>query len=377
MNSKGENHMIVTTTNAVQGMEIKKYLGVVSGECVLGTGAFSEIFARASDILGEESIEFRDKLKEATKNALSNMQMEASKINADAIVGVNIDINVNISNMFIVSAIGTAVLLKGNETEPHEKKSKNVWITNYYSDIPIRLETAIISVNLKNEKSAINLSGMNYGTQKIQAIRADIDFITIFDDLICEKDLALDVINEDNGKITTPEHELKLHTNDFERIKAAKIHIKCYVIDGKSVNVEQSTYKEIETDDIDAKKEKYGTGYFSDSEEFDGLWKCICGHINPNDSVCKICGRSFSKISSGVDRYAHLYELAAKKSNAIEIYELYREYLSNNPSNEMEPHLEKLKTLASNERLYGNRKKAALKYIEENIFEQLTTEVKK
>ena len=367
-----KSQIIITTTNTIEGKNIEKYLGVVTGQCVLGTGIISEKAAQFADLLGTESLVFGEKLKEAKMRALSDMKEEAHKMGAEAVVGVKLDITIAGYNMCAASANGTAVTIKEPEIDEQRskalsKQSKNVWITNYYSDLPFRLENAMITASEESDELRIQIFGVNYGGESIQAIKADVDYITIFDTCISEKDLSFSVNNDDDGNIITPEYFVRVQKSMYEIIKEIKVHIRCFVTDGKPINVEQSTYNDIITDDLAGMKEKYGKKYFADPEDFEDSWECICGHINKKGDACSICGTLFSTYNNGIGLYAHLYGVAIDKKNAIEIYELYKDYIAQNPSEEMSKHLEKLKSLADIERMYGNCKNSALKYIEENI----------
>ena len=362
-----ESQIILTTTNEIQGREIDKYLGIVSGESVLGTGVFSEVFASISDLIGAESSVFGEKLKEAKKSAVLYVKNEASKLGADAIVGADIEVGVTANNMFIVSVSGTAVKLK--TTGKYQKNSKDVWVVNYCNAISLRFEKTIISARDTMENIMLIIHGVNYGECTIQAIRADIDLITIFDDCISIKGIAFDVIQDDKGGFETPEFEINVPKSELGLIKSIKIYVKRYVCNGKSINAEAYVHEDIISDDLDAGKEKYGKGYFADPAEFDDSWRCICGQINKKSEVCSMCGRAFDTINNGIGSYTHLYEFAIDKKNAIEIYELYKDYISKNPCTEMEKHIDKLKSIADIERMYGNKKNVAIKYIEENISE--------
>ena len=44
--------MIVTTTNSIEGYTIRKYLGVVNANVVIGTNLFSDIAASLTDVFG-------------------------------------------------------------------------------------------------------------------------------------------------------------------------------------------------------------------------------------------------------------------------------------------------------------------------------------
>ena len=47
--------MILTTTPNIEGHRITEYLGVVTGEAVLGTNFFRDFFAKVLDVIGGRS----------------------------------------------------------------------------------------------------------------------------------------------------------------------------------------------------------------------------------------------------------------------------------------------------------------------------------
>ena len=102
--------MIVTTTPTVEGRPAREYLGIVTGEAILGANMFKDIFAGIRDIVGGRSGAYEQELGKARRTALAEMQDEARRLGADAVVGVDLDYEV-INNMLMVSASGTAVRL--------------------------------------------------------------------------------------------------------------------------------------------------------------------------------------------------------------------------------------------------------------------------
>jgi len=104
--------MIVTTTNSVEGKEIRDYIGVVSGEAIMGANVFRDVFASITDIIGGRSGAYEGKLKQARQISLQEMEAEAQMSNADAVVGVDLDYEVIRDGMLMVTASGTAVRLK-------------------------------------------------------------------------------------------------------------------------------------------------------------------------------------------------------------------------------------------------------------------------
>lgn len=47
--------MIQTTTNAIDGRTVSEYLGVVTGEAILGANIVRDLFAGVRDIVGGRS----------------------------------------------------------------------------------------------------------------------------------------------------------------------------------------------------------------------------------------------------------------------------------------------------------------------------------
>jgi uncharacterized protein YbjQ (UPF0145 family) len=107
--------MITTTTPNVDGRRVVQYLGVVSGECVAGTNIFADFFASVRDIFGGRSGAYQQILRQSRDEALADMEAEAQKRGANAIVGVDLDYNTISSDrktLLYVVASGTAVLLE-------------------------------------------------------------------------------------------------------------------------------------------------------------------------------------------------------------------------------------------------------------------------
>jgi uncharacterized protein YbjQ (UPF0145 family) len=112
----GMSGMITSTTNSIEGREVAEYRGIVTGEAILGTNIFRDIFAGIRDIVGGRSGAYEKALREAREIALAEMQDEAARLGATAVIGVDLDYE-NISaggssSMLMVSASGTAVVLR-------------------------------------------------------------------------------------------------------------------------------------------------------------------------------------------------------------------------------------------------------------------------
>jgi uncharacterized protein YbjQ (UPF0145 family) len=106
--------MIVTTTQSIEGHRIAQYLGVVTGEAVLGANIFRDLFAGIRDIVGGRSGSYEKELQRARQIALEELQELAAERGANAVVGVDLDYEVLGGNngMLMVSASGTAVVVQ-------------------------------------------------------------------------------------------------------------------------------------------------------------------------------------------------------------------------------------------------------------------------
>ena len=105
--------MIVSTTSSLDNRPIKEYLGVVTGEVIVGANIVRDIFASITDIVGGRSGKYEDVLARARQQALDEMQGEAARLGGNAVVGVDIDYEVlgQSGSMLMVSASGTAVII--------------------------------------------------------------------------------------------------------------------------------------------------------------------------------------------------------------------------------------------------------------------------
>ncbi len=104
--------MILTTTNTLQGKEIETYLGIVSGEVILGANVVRDFLAGITDIIGGRSGAYESKLQEGRELALREMQDKARQLGANAVIGVDLDFETLREGMMMVIATGTAVKVK-------------------------------------------------------------------------------------------------------------------------------------------------------------------------------------------------------------------------------------------------------------------------
>lgn len=105
--------MIVTTTNTAEGKPVQEYMGVVSGEAILGANIFRDFFAGIRDIVGGRSGSYEEVLRRGRDEAIREMMDEAKTRGANAVIGVDLDYESlgSGNSMLMVTASGTAVKL--------------------------------------------------------------------------------------------------------------------------------------------------------------------------------------------------------------------------------------------------------------------------
>lgn len=103
--------IIVTTTPGIEGRPIRDYLGIVTGEVIVGANIFKDLFAGIRDIVGGRAGAYEATLRDARRQAFDELRAEADRLGANAVVGIDIDYEVvgQGGSMLMVSVSGTAV----------------------------------------------------------------------------------------------------------------------------------------------------------------------------------------------------------------------------------------------------------------------------
>ena len=103
--------MLMTTTPSVEGKQIVRYLGVVTGETIIGANVFRDFLAGLRDFFGGRSASYEAVLREAKDTALEEMARQAEALGANAVVGIDLDYETvgGSGSMLMVTCSGTAV----------------------------------------------------------------------------------------------------------------------------------------------------------------------------------------------------------------------------------------------------------------------------
>ena len=117
--------MLVTTTSTLDGKRITKYLGLVSGEAILGANIFRDLFAGIRDIVGGRSAAYEQELRRAKDIAVQEMLEQAKGLGANAVVGVDLDYETvgQSGGMLMVSASGTAVVVDSESASGSRRRA--------------------------------------------------------------------------------------------------------------------------------------------------------------------------------------------------------------------------------------------------------------
>ena len=104
--------MLLSTTSVVDGRPVSRYLGVVTGEAIIGANIFRDMFAAVRDVVGGRSGTYEKALNEARDVAMGEMQKRAEALGANGVIGIDVDYEVLGQNngMLMVAVSGTAVV---------------------------------------------------------------------------------------------------------------------------------------------------------------------------------------------------------------------------------------------------------------------------
>jgi uncharacterized protein YbjQ (UPF0145 family) len=106
--------MLVVTTPNIEGKKVARYLGIVTGEAIMGANLFKDLFASITDVIGGRAAAYERELTRAKEIAVKEMEERATQLGANAILAVDLDYEVlgEKGSMLMVSASGTAVVVQ-------------------------------------------------------------------------------------------------------------------------------------------------------------------------------------------------------------------------------------------------------------------------
>ncbi len=104
--------LLVLSCGSIEGRKILEYNDIITSEIVLGTGIFSDVSSKVSDVFGKRAHLYEDKLVRAKDSALYNFKVKAYNLGADAVISTKIDYETIGDNMLMIIISGTPVKLE-------------------------------------------------------------------------------------------------------------------------------------------------------------------------------------------------------------------------------------------------------------------------
>ena len=146
---------LITTTQVLEGYSIKRYLGAININIVLGTNFFSDFAASFTDVFGGTSDTYQGKMDLMYDKAKKQLVKKAQALGGNAILGFSTDfdeISGKGKSMFMLSACGTACIIEypqkeetvselnnGVDSYDYECEIKKQEILQKITEIPNRL----------------------------------------------------------------------------------------------------------------------------------------------------------------------------------------------------------------------------------------------
>lgn len=107
--------MLLSSTNTLEHKKIIKYHGLVTGESLIGSNVYKDLFSGVRDVVGGRTSAYEKELEKAREVVLDSMQEKAKDMDANAIIGLKISCNNlggTMGNTILVTAYGTAISYK-------------------------------------------------------------------------------------------------------------------------------------------------------------------------------------------------------------------------------------------------------------------------
>ena len=104
--------MILTSANTLTSKKIIEYKGFVTGESLIGSNIYKDLFSGVRDIVGGRTSKYDEELQKARDEALEILVRKAEDLGANAVIGLKIsydNLGGTMGNTILITAYGTAV----------------------------------------------------------------------------------------------------------------------------------------------------------------------------------------------------------------------------------------------------------------------------
>ena len=103
---------MLVTTPSIPGYKVKKVLGVASGLTARTRGIGGKFIAGFQSLAGGEVTAFTSELEKARVEAIQRLKDNASRLGANAVLGLDIETTEVFQGTVLISATGTAVIIE-------------------------------------------------------------------------------------------------------------------------------------------------------------------------------------------------------------------------------------------------------------------------
>lgn len=360
--------IMLTSGSGFEGYEIVEYLGFVSGQTALGSNLIKGIATGVTEMSDAESEKLTNKLEQSSELAIEKLKKIAKKRKADAIIGVGYNYT-QFSNYSIGTiASGTAVKLR-KKTHIDDTITKELYVSNYYNKTIPRAVKACLKCDNKEVK--IGLQFFNYNQDDILAVRADVEFINMYDEKMLLKNVDFVFEKGNVSLITSRSVDCKLPPKEVLLIKDAKVFITKYATSrGVIMCNEQPIDVSMSLQRLASLKQKRGLDAVEKYRTDGMIWTCNCGHVNEAGAEeCIICARKQEDIK-GKSRFNpdEMIDKMRSKEYVIELKDILMDNIKNIDNQYRMELLEIMESGLQYEKTRGNMKDIVIEKVEK-VFE--------
>lgn len=361
------NNILVTTGSTFQDYEIKEYLGIITGQAILGSKFVRSLAASVSDASEREDA----KLEKCREGAMEKVEAAALKLGANAVIGMRMTYASCEGGSFGIIISGTAVKIE-KKVCLERTRHKELVVTNYYMRLVPKPVKVILDGNVREVEMKVQF--YNYNLDNILAIRASVEFTNLYDERLVIRDVDFTFEKGNVSLIEAEATDAKISMNDMLLLKDAKIIINKYAtpngvfaVSDTPVDVTMTVKRLI------AYKEKHGVDAVEKYRNDGMIWTCICGHINEGGSEeCAVCGRKQSDMKTEVSfDYDDMISRMKAKNTVAEIKDVLMNYIKEIDSKYRLELLEIMESGIQYEKTRGNMKDTVIEKVEKVLEDYL------
>ena len=359
------DNIMLTTGSSFEGYEITEYLGIVSGEAILGSNFIKGLAASMTNASDQDLA----KVEKAKEDAEQRLIKAANKKKADAIIGIQTAYTTLEGGSFGAIATGTAVLLKPKDKAPDRLK-KDLVVMNYYARLVPRPVKVMLEENAEGDID-MRVLFFNYNKEDILAIRGNVEYTNLYDERLVVKDVDFAFRKGNVTQIESEPVSAQITTNDVLLLKEARVIISKYATprgvfacNDSPINVSMSVHR------LEALKAKRGIDAVEKYQTDGMIWTCNCGHVNEaGTDECIVCGRKHDDIQITTSfNYEEMIDKMKEKEYVIEIKDVLMEYIKSIDTKYRLQLLEIMESGLQYEKTRGNMKDTVIEKVEK-VFE--------